>query len=190
MKRSLFRTGTSSLAILAALLAGGCGGSGDTTVINNTTTTTVASGETTSTTASTTTASTTTSATDDSGGVAAGPVLSLQSFRSPTGNIACLMSGRSVRCDISERSWSPPQRPADCPSEVDFGQGLELPASGAARFVCAGDTVLGDTSAQVLDYGSSSRIGSITCTSAESGMQCANESGGSFSLSREEYVLN
>lgn len=192
MTRLQLTARVSAIAAAAALLAG-CGGSGDTTVINNTTTT-VASEDTGSTTstASTATESTTTTTTDDTndGGVAAGPVLSLKSFKSPSSNIACLMSAKSVRCDIAEKQWSPGERPADCPTEVDYGQGLTLPASGPATLVCAGDTVLGDTGAQVLDYGSSSRIGSITCTSAESGMECENESGGSFSLSREDYVLN
>jgi hypothetical protein len=171
------------IAGAVALLAG-CGGGGTTTVINNTTTTTVqASSSTSSTTPSTTTAT----ATDSSGG--SGPVVSLKAFQSPSGNIACLITPKFVRCDISERDWSPPPHPSSCPDEVDFGQGIQLPSSGSAEFVCAGDTVL-NPQAEALPYGSSSHVGSITCTSAESGMSCENAGGGGFTLSREAYNLN
>ncbi len=184
-----------ALVSLAALaLLAGCGG-GDTTTVINQTTTTVA-GDTSSSTTTESTTETTSTEDDDSaedGGVEAGdddsgPVLSLKSFSSPTGNIGCLMSAKSVRCDIGKKQWSAP-RPPDCPEEVDSGQGLTLPATGPASVVCAGDTVL-NPQAPTLDYGSSSRIGSITCHSDESEVECENESGGSFSLSIEEYDLN
>ena len=44
--------------------------------------------------------------------------------------------------------------------------------------------------AETLQYGSSSQVGSITCESDDSGVECENQSGGDFSLSREEYDLN
>ena len=98
------------------------------------------------------------------------------------------MTAKFARCDIAERDWNPPPHPSSCPEQVDYGQGLQLPATGAADFVCAGDTTL-NPSAPKLDYGSSSQVGSITCTSAESGMSCSNSSGGSFTISRESYDL-
>ena len=99
-----------------------------------------------------------------------------------------MMSAQVVRCDIAEKQWTAP-RPSSCPSEVDFGQGLTMKATGPAKVVCAGDTVL-NPQAPTLAYGSSSQIGSITCTSTEADVECANSSGGSFKLSRESYELN
>jgi hypothetical protein len=172
-----------SVALLSAVLLVGCGGGGDTTVIQETTTTVVDSSTTTdaSSATATTTASTTT---DDSGGT--GAAQSLNAFQSPSGNIACVMTAKLARCDIAERDWKPPPRPASCP--LDYGQGIELRTTGTAQFVCAGDTAL-NAQAPTLDYGESSQVGAITCTSAESGMSCSNSSGGSFNLSREGYDL-
>jgi hypothetical protein len=175
-----------SAALVAAALLAGCGG--DTTTVISETTTTVAS-DTTSTESSSTTPATTTpgsTTTADSGGTAAAQ--SLKAFQSPTGNIACIATAKVVRCDIAERDWSPPPHPASCPDEVDFGQGIQLPSSGAAQFVCAGDTAL-NPSAPKLPYGSSSQVGTIACTSAESGISCSNASGGSFTISRQSYDL-
>jgi hypothetical protein len=177
-----------SVALLAAGLLAGCGG-GNTTVVQETTTTVVDGSSTTDSTSTTTpetSTATESTTTDDSGGT--GSAQSLKAFQSPTGNIACLMTAKSARCDIAERDWNPPPHPSSCPDEVDFGQGIQLPASGPAQFVCAGDTAL-NPQAPKLDYGSSSQVGSITCTSAESGMSCQNASGGTFTISRQGYDL-
>ncbi len=165
------------IALCAAALVAGCGG--DTTTVINETTTTVAAE-----TGSTTDSSSTTTAVDDEPD---GDVLALKAFQSPSGNIACQMTQKFVRCDIAERSWNPPAAPSDCP--VDFGQGIQLPASGTASFVCAGDTVL-NPDAQELPYGSSSQVGAIRCDSNDSGIECENGGGGKFSLSREGYELD
>jgi hypothetical protein len=179
-----------SVALLAGALLAGCGGGSTTTVIQETTTTVGDSSSTTtdstSTTAAETTSTTSSTTAESSGGT--GSAQSLKAFQSPTGNIACVMTAKVARCDIAERDWSPPPHPSSCPNEVDFGQGIQLPASGAAQFVCAGDTTL-NPQAPKLEYGSSSQVGSITCTSAESGMSCSNASGGSFSISRQDYNL-
>ncbi len=167
------------IALLTAALLAGCGG--DTTTVINETTTTVAADT------DSTTSTTTDDDSDDDDSDDGGPVLNLKAFQSPSGNIACLATQKFVRCDISERSWTPPDAPSDCP--VDYGQGIQLSADGGAAFVCAGDTVL-NPQAPVLEYGSSSQVGSITCESDDSGVECENQSGGSFSLSREEYDLN
>jgi hypothetical protein len=176
--------GTRALALgatlLAALLAG-CGDGDTTTVINQTTTTVASDDSDTSSTSTTTDSSTTTVDEDDDA------VLSLKAFQSPSRNIACVATQKFVRCDISEREFTPPTTPADC--QLDFGHSIQMSANGPASFVCTGDTVL-NPRADMLPYGSSSRVGSITCESEESGIECENESGGSFSLSREEYDLN
>jgi len=118
-----------------------------------------------------------------------GPVVHLSAFRSPSGNIGCMLSAGQARCDIERRSWSPPPRPASCPSVVDFGQGAELGTIGKARFVCAGDTAR-DPSSPVLPYGSSSLSGSFDCVSATNGMTCTRPSDGhGFFLSIQTYRL-
>jgi hypothetical protein len=175
-----------SAALLAAALFAGCGG-GDTTTVISETTTTVASPDTTTDSSSTTSTTTTASTTPNSGG--AGAADSLSAFQSPTGNIACVMTQRFARCDIAERDWSPPPHPSSCPDQVDYGQGIQLPANGAADFVCAGDTTL-NPQAPNLAYGGSSRVGAIICTSTESGITCQNESGGGFTISRQSFDLN
>ena len=110
----------------------------------------------------------------------------LAHFRSPSGNVGCVLDVDYVRCDISERDWAPPARPADC--EFDYGQGLQMGVGEPATFVCAGDTTLGG--AEVLDYGQSIARGSLSCTSAESGMSCRDDATGTgFSISREVYQL-
>lgn len=94
-----------------------------------------------------------------------------------------------ARCDIVQRSWSPPPRPAGCPDIVDFGQGIEVAASGPARFVCAGDTSR-DPTAPALAYGTRSLYGAFSCVSRTSGITCSSTtSGHGFTMSRGGYTL-
>lgn len=116
-------------------------------------------------------------------------VTELTPFTSPSGNIACFIEPRYVRCDIRERDWTPPPKPADCPEFTGWGQGLRLGAGGPADFVCAGDTAL--NGADALEYGDVIMAGSIECRSEESGISCWDaQSGGEFSISREGYELS
>jgi hypothetical protein len=106
----------------------------------------------------------------------------------PSRNIGCVMSSPNgvVRCDIRQRDWAPPAKPADC--MYDFGQGLILGGGGTAFFVCASDTAVGV--GPVLPYGSTIRQGPFECRSAESGVECTNlDSGHGFLLSAAEYRL-
>lgn len=115
-------------------------------------------------------------------------VVHLQSFRSPSGNIGCVMFEGGARCDIRKRDWSPPSRPASCPEQVDFGQGLSVDHTGTASFVCAGDTAL-DPSATPLEYGEASEMGGTQCISRSEGITCANHSGHGFFVSIQSYKL-
>nr|CRL70829.1 hypothetical protein CPGR_02134 [Mycolicibacterium komanii] len=113
-------------------------------------------------------------------------------FHSPTGNIGCQISPKSVRCDIDQRTWSPPPRPVDC--TLDFGQGISLETGGSAQFVCAGDTarVLPPYAGagEPLAYGQAITAGAIRCESAEMELTCRDAtSGHGFSMSREAYSL-
>jgi hypothetical protein len=114
---------------------------------------------------------------------AASALQSFTGFQSPSGNIGCVIGRRGgVRCDIRNRDWSPPPKPASC--RLDWGHGLALGRRGRARFVCAGDTTLGQ--GRRLAYGDAIRRGRFRCVSRRSGMRCTNRRNGhGFVLSRE-----
>ena len=113
-------------------------------------------------------------------------------FYSPSGNVGCQISPTGVRCDIDQRDWSPPPRPADC--TLDYGQGISLGTGEQAQFVCAGDTArvlppFGGAG-EPLAYGEAITAGPMRCESAESGMTCRDVgSGHGFLISREAYQL-
>jgi hypothetical protein len=108
-------------------------------------------------------------------------------FISPTGNVSCAIDVDLARCDINDRDWTPPPRPADC--EFDYGQGIQLVPSEPASFVCAGDTTFG--AEDVLPYGEAITAGPLRCESAESGITCRDAgSRHSFTISREAYDLS
>ena len=96
------------------------------------------------------------------------------------------MLGNAARCDVRTRTWTPPPKPADC--QLDWGQGLKVSAQGSGTFVCAGDSIFGQTA--VLAYGTRSVVGSMTCTSTESGVTCINNATGhGFAVSRDDYSV-
>lgn len=113
----------------------------------------------------------------------------LEFFRTPTGNIGCAISDEGARCDIGQRDWTAP-RPAGCPAESDYGQGLAVDdEDGPGTVVCAGDSVL-DPSAQPLDYGNSISAGDFTCTSEQVGVTCRDDGDNrGFFISTQSYRL-
>jgi hypothetical protein len=179
-----------ALAALA-LLAAGCGGGGTTTV---TVTETVSREP--------TTHRETTTPKEDAGGrqqvakqggegsVGEEPqrIVHLHTFRSPTGNIGCVMYEGGARCDIRKRDWSPPKRPGSCSKQLDFGQGLGVSHGGEASFVCAGDTAL-DPGASSLRYGTASELGGAECISRSDGVVCVNQAGHGFFISIQSYEI-
>lgn len=109
-------------------------------------------------------------------------------FTSPSGNIYCYIDPSSARCDIRDRDWSPPPRPADCPSFTGYGQGLIVTPGRPAMIVCAGDTTYNENGA--LAYGQSIRAGVLRCTSTQSGMTCLDtQSGNGFTIARQGYQI-
>jgi hypothetical protein len=119
-------------------------------------------------------------------------------FTSPSGHIACMFlgsDGGSLTCEINQKSWSPPPKPAKC--KFDWAYGIRLDAGARSRpgFYCGSDTIRGDPRAGtdgsvVLGYGSAMRFGPFTCTSQRSGVDCVNTtSKAGFLLSRERYQL-
>jgi hypothetical protein len=110
-----------------------------------------------------------------------------RTFQSPSKNIGCAITlgslGPRVRCDIRQHSWHASPKPRSC--HLDWGNGLVVGRHGKARFVCAGDTVLGQ--GRVLAYGKAIQFGGFRCTSRQSGMRCVNRaSQHGFKLSRQE----
>jgi hypothetical protein len=153
------------LVILAALVAG-CGGGGSTTrVIERTVTekveTPTGGGE---------SVAAKEAATKKSEEEAQEPqrIIHLEHFRTPSGNIGCVLSGGGARCDIRKRDWAPLPRPASCSKEVDYGQGLQVAHGGQASFVCAGDTAL-EPGLAALSYGTAARVGGSECISRSDG---------------------
>jgi hypothetical protein len=113
-------------------------------------------------------------------------VSELTGFVSPSGNIGSMIAADQSRCDIMDRDWSPPAKPADC--ELDYGQGISLAPGAQAQFVCAGDTAFGAD--EVLPYGESISSGVLRCESAQSWITCRDvRTGHGFSISRGAYRL-
>jgi hypothetical protein len=115
-------------------------------------------------------------------------VLHLEHFRTPSGNIGCVMFDGGARCDIRKRDWKPLPRPASCSNVVDYGQGLQISHLGGASFVCAGDTAL-EPGLASLTYGTASRIGGSECISRSDGVTCVNQAGHGFFLSVQSYQV-
>ena len=113
-------------------------------------------------------------------------VTELTSFTSPSGNVGCYLDTSTARCDIAERDWAPPTRPADCP--LAYGHGLTVSRHQPAAFVCSGDTALG--AGAPLAYGDSITAGTLRCESAVTGVTCRDtETHHGFAISRQAYRL-
>jgi hypothetical protein len=110
------------------------------------------------------------------------PILAGTSFKMPSRNVGCLLSGTTLRCDIRSGLNPPPAR--GCAG--DWG-GVTLSGKGSAKPLCASDTVY-DDAAPTLDYGAVWGGGGITCLSDEAGLQCSNTAGHSFFLSRQSWA--
>jgi len=106
-------------------------------------------------------------------------------FRSPTGNIHCMILSSSdleARCDLREAIPSYAPR-ADC--EQDYGYAFAVGSVGPGRPLCAGDSVV-MTGSPVLAYGRSVSQGGFTCRSERTGMTCVNRQGHGFSVARAQ----
>jgi hypothetical protein len=113
--------------------------------------------------------------------------LSLKSFKSPSGNIGCMVDATSTRCDVRDHIYTPGVRPSNC--DLEWGDALQVSEKGIVGWVCHGDTAF-DPAAQVLPYGKSVQQGSIVCASADTGVTCTEgRSGHGFLISRERYRI-
>jgi hypothetical protein len=117
------------------------------------------------------------------------PVVHLSTFKSPSGNIGCIVASGLARCDLRKKDWAT-LRPSDCPKEVDFGQGIQVGTSGHGQPVCAGDTTL-DPTAPVLPYGTATVTQGFRCLSTAAGISCRNQdTGHGFTVSRQTYTVS
>ena len=111
-------------------------------------------------------------------------------FRSPTGNINCIMysdpSGATARCDLTELNPSYTKRPAGC--DYDWGHSFAVDDTGKGYLACVSDAV-GNAGAAVLRYGQAVSLGGISCVSAETGMTCTNAKGHGFSVAKAKQKL-
>jgi hypothetical protein len=97
------------------------------------------------------------------------------------------VSSGQARCDVHERTWQVPQKPADC--AFDFGTGAVLDQGQRGQLSCVSDTLV-DPSLRVLAYGEAVQLGDITCVSRETGVRCEDAgSGHGFAVARASYDL-
>jgi hypothetical protein len=116
----------------------------------------------------------------------AGAATHLRQFQTPSGNIGCVLSNRfgtEARCDIGNRDWKTPKKPASC--DLDYGNGVFIGARGRAHFLCAGDTAL--HAGPKIAYGRTVRLTPFACKVSTTGVRCTNAHGHGFSISRQSY---
>jgi hypothetical protein len=113
---------------------------------------------------------------------AAAPADAAVFFHSPSGNIRCVIDAKVfTRCDITNRDWTPPPKPATC--DFDWGNTLEVGRHGRGRFGCVSDAV---NFGRKLAYGEAIARGRFRCRSRRIGMRCVNtRNGHGFALSRQ-----
>jgi len=108
-------------------------------------------------------------------------------FNTPSKNIWCAYryESKTLRCDVKQRAW----KDWGCKDYGCFGTAFVLPNSGNASPKRVSDTVI-NTGNTTIGYGTSIRLGAISCKSETTGLTCVNTSGGSFHLNREFYSIN
>jgi hypothetical protein len=115
-------------------------------------------------------------------------------FATPSRNIGCVLThfaddGHAlVSCAITQYSYQPPPRPADCPSGP-WGNNLIM---GNVSYVqCAGGEDVHTATYPVLPYGGRVTLDSVTCTSQTTGIVCSDPTNGRrITLSKERYSLS
>jgi hypothetical protein len=115
----------------------------------------------------------------------------LEQFRTPKGEgmVGCVWSSsdgaEGLRCDFVGGERRPPAKPRSC--DLDWGGAFSLPAAGRPRRLCRGDTAI-DPGAPVVRYGKVKALGTFSCASAATGLQCRNAAGHGFTLLRGRTV--
>ncbi|MGG5818165.1 DUF6636 domain-containing protein [Falsiroseomonas sp. HW251] len=107
-------------------------------------------------------------------------------FQTPSGNIHCLFSAGTLRCDVLEHDHATPPPARGC-SDPWPGH-LALNAEGQVTLPCRATSVHNDE-AFVLGYGARWLGQGITCDSEEAGLWCTNGAGHGFQASRTQLRL-
>jgi hypothetical protein len=106
------------------------------------------------------------------------------SFRTPSGNISCVLAARGA--DASVQCWmlSAACLNREIGMKVAYAWVLPGLPGGKPKRVCPGDFVPATT---MLGYGSALHRGNVTCRSLRSGLRCERRGHG-FLLSRERQT--
>jgi pimeloyl-ACP methyl ester carboxylesterase len=103
-------------------------------------------------------------------------------FDSPSGRFLCgivpPIAGDPGMAGCQGETRPVPPRPADCSPEIGWGGGMYVDDDGRVDYVCAGGLMFSDGNAKVLPYGAVLAVSGMTCTSAETGMRCADDGTG------------
>src|SRR5687767_11028272 len=99
-----------ALAILAAGALAACGDDDEETTVTETVAEETTGSE---------TGGTETGAAEDTETLPADARIGPSFFSTPSGNIACHLSAKAVRCDIAKKDWKP--TPPEEPCELDYG---------------------------------------------------------------------
>lgn len=108
-------------------------------------------------------------------------------FNTPSGNIECSVGegfdGSDIICSIFKRSGpaAVPQM-AGCP--LNHGIKVEMLDRGYVSMTCLGASARGYGGQSVADYGVTGQFGGITCHSSTKGLDCRNQDGHGFFLSK------
>ena len=108
-------------------------------------------------------------------------------FRSPSGNILCLMQQELTSCWIGEKQWSIDQPAEPECAEADWGDAIEV-STVEVRWPCYTDFIY-DPAADILDYGEAMVVPGFRCDSARAGVTCLNQAGQGFRLAKAEVVV-
>jgi hypothetical protein len=107
-------------------------------------------------------------------------------FTVPGSNIGCDLVSGGVRCDIQQRSWTPPAQPSSC--NATWGNAIDMGATGVPAFACGGASAI-SSDAKVVPDGWDDKVGTITCQVRSFSVDCYSAHGHGFIFSRTGYTL-
>lgn len=119
--------------------------------------------------------------------MAASPALAdVWTFETPSTNIQCIVGegfgGSDLTCTIIEKGGTPPRaRPASC--AADWGHTFFMNDTGPVRMICEPLNRARGAQHQA-EYGVTGEFGGIVCHSSTTGLECRNDDGHGFFLSR------
>ena len=120
--------------------------------------------------------------------LSAGPAFAdVDVFRMPSGNVECSVgigeASSDIQCVIFERGGAPAApRPASC--DGAWGHRFVMRDRGPVHLECGnpGKPSMGVDAS--FAYGRTAGVGGITCRSSQEGLECRNDDGHGFILSR------